>query len=144
MANHLRGSGGLSAQGASSLAGHAPGCRCRHSNDVEGLDTNSTAGRSGSAPHHNNHQHHQQHPQPLHLYPTDGMEREAPAAQQQQRTANGGMRVVKRLPHTKENAETLLIETSDGELIDIEKAVATRMSLAIRKKLGKFLSTSSF
>jgi hypothetical protein len=48
---------------------------------------------------------------------------------------NQGLRVVKRLPFTRENAETLLVETSDGELVDIDKTVATKMSLAIRKKI---------
>ncbi len=50
--------------------------------------------------------------------------------------ANQGVRVVKRLPFTRENAETLMVETSDGELVDVEKTVATKMSLAIRKKIG--------
>jgi len=49
--------------------------------------------------------------------------------------ANQGVRVVKRLPFTRENAETLMVETSDGELVDVEKTVATKMSLAIRKKI---------
>jgi hypothetical protein len=50
--------------------------------------------------------------------------------------ANQGVRVVKRLPFTRDNAETLMVETSDGELVDVEKGVATKMSLAIRKKIG--------
>lgn len=50
------------------------------------------------------------------------------------------VKVVKRLPFTRDNAETVIVETSDGDLIDIDKNVSTKMSLIIRKKVGTFIS----
>jgi len=41
----------------------------------------------------------------------------------------------RQLVYTRPSAETIIIECSDDELLEVEKAVAVRMSVAIRKKL---------
>ncbi len=69
----------------------------------------------------------------------DQLALEEPPPPENEKRCNGV--VVTQIHYTRPDAETIIIECSDEELIEVEKAVVMRMSAVIKTKMGKPLTS---